>query len=138
MFLGPVAGFTTMALYLLEGAVGLPVFTPYSAAGAAHLLGPNGGFLFSYPLAAAIAGWIVRTAQPVTSRFRVAVLAAAVATVPIFLFGACWFAFYAHHNLSATWGSPSLRSSQERLLNYSRRRHLQQPSAMAKILKKKL
>ena len=62
MFLGPVAGFTTMALYLLEGAVGLPVFTPYSAAGAAHLLGPNGGFLFSYPLAAAIAGWIVRTA----------------------------------------------------------------------------
>jgi biotin transport system substrate-specific component len=103
MFLGPVAGFTAMVLYLLEGVIGLPVFTPYSAGGAAHLLGPSGGFLFSYPLAAAIAGWIVRTAQPVTSRFRVALLAAAVATVPIFLFGACWFAFYAHHNLSATW-----------------------------------
>jgi biotin transport system substrate-specific component len=103
MFLGPVAGFTAMALYLLEGVIGLPVFTPYSAGGAAHLLGPNGGFLFSYPLAAAIAGWIVRTAQPVTSRFRVALLAAAVATLPIFLFGAGWFAFYDHHSLSATW-----------------------------------
>lgn len=103
MFLGPVVGFTAMALYLIEGAIGLPVFTPYSAGGAAHLLGPNGGFLFSYPLAAAIAGWIAHTAQPVTSRFRVALLAAAVATLPIFLFGAGWFAFYAHHNLSATW-----------------------------------
>lgn len=103
MFLGPVAGFTAMALYLLEGAIGLPVFTPYSAGGAAHLLGPNGGFLFSYPLAAAIAGWIVRTSQPVTSKFRVALLAAAVATLPIFLFGAGWFSLYAHHSLSATW-----------------------------------
>src|SRR5437899_2004673 len=59
--LGPVAGFSAMALYLAEGALGLPVFTPSGGpTGIAHLLGPNGGFLFSYPLAAATAGWAVR------------------------------------------------------------------------------
>ena len=61
MALGPVAGFSAMVLYLAEGALGLPVFTPTGGpAGIAHLLGPNGGFLFSYPLAAATAGWVVR------------------------------------------------------------------------------
>src|SRR5271170_2089838 len=60
MLLGPVAGFSAMVLYLAEGAMGLPVFTPHSIGGIAHLLGPNAGYLFSYPLAAATAGWAVR------------------------------------------------------------------------------
>ena len=104
MALGPVAGFSAMVLYLAEGALGLPVFTPSGGpAGMAHLLGPNGGFLFSYPLAAATAGWMVRVMQAITTRFRSALAAAAVATLPIFLLGAGWFAYYAHHNVSATW-----------------------------------
>src|SRR3954462_15823909 len=46
MALGPIAGFSAMVLYLAEGALGLPVFTPTGGpAGVAHLLGPNGGFL---------------------------------------------------------------------------------------------
>lgn len=102
MALGPVAGFSAMVLYLAEGALGLPVFTPYAAGGIAHLLGPNGGYLFSYPLAAATAGWVVRAMQPVTSRFRSAFVASIAATLPIFLVGASWFAYYAHHNASAT------------------------------------
>jgi biotin transport system substrate-specific component len=103
MALGPVAGFSAMVLYLAEGALGLPVFTPYAAGGVAHLLGPNGGYLFSYPLAAATAGWVVRNMQRVTSRFRAALAACIAATLPIFLIGASWFAYYAHHNASATW-----------------------------------
>ena len=103
MALGPVAGFSAMVLYLVEGAIGLPVFTPYAAGGVAHLLGPNGGFLFSYPLAAAIAGWVVRAMQPITTRFRSALVASIAATLPILLLGAGWFSYYAHHNLSATW-----------------------------------
>jgi biotin transport system substrate-specific component len=103
MFLGPVAGFSAMALYLLEGAIGLPVFTPYAAGGLAHLMGPNGGYLFSYPLAAATAGWVVRALQPFTTRFRSALVAATAATLPIFLLGTIWFAFYAHHNAAAVW-----------------------------------
>lgn len=103
MVLGPAAGFSAMVLYLAEGALGLPVFTPYSAGGIAHLLGPSGGFLFSYPLAAATAGWVIRAMQPITTRFRSALVAATAATLPIFLLGAGWFAYYAHHNGSTTW-----------------------------------
>ena len=102
MALGPVAGFSAMVLYLAEGALGLPVFTPYAAGGIAHLLGPNGGFLFSYPLAAATAGWVVRALQPVTSRFRSALVASIVATLPIFVIGSTWFDYSAHCNASAT------------------------------------
>jgi biotin transport system substrate-specific component len=104
MALGPVAGFSAMVLYLSEGALGLPVFTPSGGpAGMAHLLGPNGGFLFSYPLAAATAGWVVRAMQPITSRFRSALIASTAATLPIFLLGGGWFAYYAHHSVSSTW-----------------------------------
>jgi biotin transport system substrate-specific component len=104
MTLGPVAGFSAMVLYLAEGALGLPVFTPSGGpAGVAHLLGPNGGFLFSYPLAAATAGWVVRVIQPLTTRFRSALAAATAATLPIFLLGAGWLAFYANHSIAATW-----------------------------------
>jgi biotin transport system substrate-specific component len=104
MALGPVAGFSAMVLYLAEGALGLPVFTPSGGpAGVAHLLGPNGGFLFSYPLAAATAGWVVRAMQPLTTRFRSALVAATAATLPIFLFGATWFAYFAHHSVTAAW-----------------------------------
>jgi biotin transport system substrate-specific component len=103
MALGPVAGFSAMVLYLAEGALGLPVFTPYSSGGIAHLLGPTGGFLFSYPLAAAIAGWVVRAMQPLTSRFRRALVAATAATLPIFLLGAGWLGHFLHLSVPATW-----------------------------------
>src|ERR1700730_7503709 len=104
MALGPIVGFSAMVLYLAEGALGLPVFTPSGGpAGVVHLLGPNGGFLFSYPLAAAIAGWVVRAMQPLTTRFRSALVAATAATLPIFLLGATWLAYYAHQSVSATW-----------------------------------
>jgi len=103
MLLGPVAGFSAMVLYLAEGALGLPVFTPYAAGGVAHLLGPNGGFLFSYPLAAATAGWVVRAMLRVTTRFRSALIASIAATLPIFLLGAGWLAHFLHLGTSATW-----------------------------------
>jgi biotin transport system substrate-specific component len=103
MVLGPAAGFSAMILYLAEGALGLPVFTPYSAGGIAHLLGPNGGYLFSYPLVAAVAGWVVRSMQRVTSRFRSAIVASTIATLPIFLVGAGWLSRFLHLSISATW-----------------------------------
>jgi biotin transport system substrate-specific component len=104
MALGPVAGFSSMLLYLAEGALGLPVFTPSGGpAGLAHLLGPNGGFLFSYPLAAASAGWLTRALQPFTTRFRSALAAASVATLPIFILGAGWLTHFQHLSAAVTW-----------------------------------
>jgi len=103
MLLGPVAGFSAMVLYLAEGAMGLPVFTPHSVGGIAHLLGPNAGYLFSYPLATATAGWVVVAMKRFASRFRAGVVAATVASLPIFIIGASWLAHLLHLGASSTW-----------------------------------
>src|SRR6266704_2329663 len=42
--LGSRRGFAALALYLVEGAVGMPVFNPAGLGGVAQLLGPTGGF----------------------------------------------------------------------------------------------
>ncbi len=60
LLLGSRRGFAALALYLVEGAVGLPVFSPSSVGlhGIAQLLGPTGGFLMVYPFVAFLAGYI--------------------------------------------------------------------------------
>jgi biotin transport system substrate-specific component len=103
MVLGPVAGFSAMVLYLAEGAMGLPVFSPHGPGGVAQLLGPTAGFLFSYPLAAASAGWVVRAMRFVESRFARGIVAGAVASVSIFALGAGWLAQLMHLNAAAAW-----------------------------------
>jgi biotin transport system substrate-specific component len=57
--LGSRRGFLCQALYLAEGAFGLPVFAPIASYSFIHLLGPTGGYLLSYPLAAGLVGWLV-------------------------------------------------------------------------------
>jgi biotin transport system substrate-specific component len=56
--LGARAGAASQALYLALGIAGLPVFaaSPLLPPGAARLLGPTGGFLLSYPVAAWLVG----------------------------------------------------------------------------------
>jgi biotin transport system substrate-specific component len=49
-----------MALYLLIGALGAPVFSPIGAPGVLRLIGPTGGYLLAAPAAAAIAGLVAR------------------------------------------------------------------------------
>jgi biotin transport system substrate-specific component len=58
IFLGPVWGAAAMALYLVAGAVGAPVFAGGSA-GFGVLFSPTGGYLLSYPIAAAVIGFLV-------------------------------------------------------------------------------
>lgn len=60
LWLGPLAGATSMVLYLIAGALGLPVFSPIGAPGVLRLIGPTGGYLLATPAAAAIAGLIAR------------------------------------------------------------------------------
>lgn len=52
--LGPRLGFASQITYLAIGAVGFPVFA--AGGGAAYLLGPTGGYLAAFPIAAAVAG----------------------------------------------------------------------------------
>lgn len=53
--LGPYYGALSMIVYLALGALGLPVFAGGSS-GIGALLGPTGGYLFSYPLASFVVG----------------------------------------------------------------------------------
>jgi len=105
MFLGPIAGFSAMMLYLAEGAMGMPVFSPQGPGGIAQLLGPTAGYLFAYPLAAAAAGWIVRALPKlkIASRFTRAVLAGVAANVIFFALGAAWLAQLLHLSGPAVW-----------------------------------
>jgi biotin transport system substrate-specific component len=54
--LGPWLGASSLILYLALGAAGLPVFTPVGLPGVARLIGPTGGYLLAYPLAAYAVG----------------------------------------------------------------------------------
>lgn len=89
---GARLGAATMLLYLLEGAIGLPVFagTPQHGIGLAYMMGPTGGFLVSYLFAAAIVGWF---AERGADRSFVRLLGAmAIAEIVIFGLGFAWLA----------------------------------------------
>lgn len=52
-------GVATLLLYMAEGAAGLPVFqaTPEHGLGLAYMMGPTGGYLAGFVIAALIVGW---------------------------------------------------------------------------------
>jgi biotin transport system substrate-specific component len=59
VLLGARRGAIALALYLLEGLAGLPVFQPLGLPGPARFLGPTAGYLVAYPFAAFVTGWLV-------------------------------------------------------------------------------
>jgi biotin transport system substrate-specific component len=63
MMLGPVYGATSMLAYLTAGALGLPVFAPMGAPGVMRFVGPTGGYLLAYPVAAYLAGVLALRAR---------------------------------------------------------------------------
>lgn len=95
LLLSPRLAAVTLGAYLLEGAAGLPVFAPGFALGAgmAHLLGPTGGYLMSYPAAAALVAW---TRQNVSRGFTGAALSAAAGNALILLCGFVWLTVWTH------------------------------------------
>ena len=68
LVIGPMDAAMAMVLYLGLGAAGLPVFQPIGAPGLARLLGPTGGYLLAYPVAAAVAGWLGAGRESFASR----------------------------------------------------------------------
>ena len=72
LMLGSKRGFVALALYLAEGAVGLPVFNPMGKGGIAQMHGATGGFLLVYPLVAWMAGYVMEHGRKTFARAAVA------------------------------------------------------------------
>ena len=98
LLLGPRRAFAALALYLVEGAAGLPFFSPAGPGGIAQLIGPTGGFLLASPLAATACGALYSKFGKNT---RGALIGAAAAEFTLFAFGMSWLMMLTRTDLSA-------------------------------------
>ena len=91
LLLGPRYGALAMGIYLLVGAVGVPVFAQFQG-GIGHILRPTGGYLLSYPIAAAIAGLAAYAAVNAVrwQALVVSFLAGTAALAVIYALGMTW------------------------------------------------
>ena len=90
MVLGSRLGATSQMLYLALGIAGLPVFaaSPLLPQGAARLLGPSGGYLMSYPLAAFVTGALAE--RGFDRRYLTAIVAMAAGLAVVYAGGTAW------------------------------------------------
>ena len=90
--LGSRLGAVAQILYLMAGLAGLPVFafSPELPQGLLRLLGPTGGFLMAYPLAAFATGWLAE--RGLDRRYATSMLAMAAGLSLIFAGGVLWIA----------------------------------------------
>ncbi|HWK12441.1 MAG TPA: biotin transporter BioY [Vicinamibacterales bacterium] len=95
--LGARLGASAQILYLAAGIAGLPVFaaSPVLPQGVARLLGPTGGYLMSYPIAAFVAGYLAE--RRFDRRYLTSVVAMGCGLAIVFACGVAWIA----------WGIPS-------------------------------
>ena len=83
-------GAATVALYLAQGALGLPVFagTPEKGIGIAYMVGPTGGYLVGYVAAAALCGFLASRGWD--RRISTTALSMLLGNIVIYAFGLAW------------------------------------------------
>jgi biotin transport system substrate-specific component len=86
--LGGRLGALSQLLYLTIGLMGLPVFA--GGGGMLYLLGPTGGYLVGFPIAAGLTGWLAEGREDLLGR----TLAGAVGVAAIYLCGVSWLGFW--------------------------------------------
>lgn len=103
LLLGPLYGFVAVLVYVLLGAVGLPVFAGFSG-GIGSLVGMSGGFIMSWPFAALLAGFIYfkfgRNAKGV-AKYVDMIVAMMLGSVVIYAVGLTQFIFLTHMSIKA-------------------------------------
>jgi len=93
LILGPIMGGAAVALYLLAGLLGLPVFAG-GTGGLARFVGPTGGFLVGYLLAAIVAGLIVGKPKEDTKTSLLKIIIAVFSGILIvYVPGVTWLKF---------------------------------------------
>ena len=96
LLLGVRTGALAQAIYVLVGAVGVPVFAGFKG-GLGIVLGPTGGYLISYPIAAAVAGLAAHTVARASRRKALwtGFLWGCAGLAVIYTLGATWLAVVA-------------------------------------------
>jgi biotin transport system substrate-specific component len=89
--LGSRRGFFAVLAFLMQGLMGLPVFASGSV-GLLALLGPTGGYLLGYLIAAWTTGWMMENAKERTVKSTA--LALISGNLAIYLFGLPWLSFF--------------------------------------------
>jgi len=97
--LGPWAGLSAVALYLVIGMCGVPFFAMSGVSGLMYFTGPTGGYLAGFLLAAVTTGLAFQRTE--RTAVRLAVLAAA--SLLILLCGALWLGVLMHLPVSRAW-----------------------------------
>jgi biotin transport system substrate-specific component len=94
-------GSAAVVVYLLEGAIGLPVFagTPERGLGLAYMAGPTGGFLVGFLAATVVTGCLAE--QGFGRTLPRLVVSMAIGHVVIFAFGLAWLSL--HVGASQAW-----------------------------------
>ena len=87
MAFGYKIGLATVSLYLVEGIVGLPVFSnsPEKGIGIAYFVGPTMGYLIGFIFACSLAGYF-----KYTSNYLINFLKILISTSIIYIFGILW------------------------------------------------
>jgi biotin transport system substrate-specific component len=93
--LGSRLGSASQILYLAAGIAGLPVFaaSPLLPPGPFRLLGPTGGYLMAYPLAAYVTGYLAE--RGLDRRYATSVIAMLAGLIVIYAAGATWLGLFA-------------------------------------------
>lgn len=93
--MGARLGMAAQMVYLAAGIAGLPVFAASAVLpqGTLRLLGPTGGYLMAYPVAAFVAGYFAE--RGFDRRYLTSVLAMSAGLAVIFAFGVTWLALLA-------------------------------------------
>ena len=89
---GARMGVLAVGSYILLGALGLPVFagTPENGVGLPYMLGPTGGYLVGFVIAAWMCGWLAERGWD--RRFSTCLLAMTLGHAAIFVCGVPWLA----------------------------------------------
>jgi biotin transport system substrate-specific component len=108
--LGARLGASSQILYLLLGVAGLPVFaaSPLLPPGVGRLLGPTGGYLLAYPVAAFITGALAE--RGFDRRYLTSLLAMLVGMATLYTAGVLWLAFFAPAPAAAIGLSAALQA----------------------------
>lgn len=83
-------GAITITAWLVQGAMGLPVLAG-GAAGAHHFVGPTAGYLFAFPVAGAVAGWLAERGWN-GHRVVLAFVGQLISNLLCLVLGAAWLA----------------------------------------------